>query len=484
MLADKAFGDDSEDQLGFRPFADAIAGVIDSPRTSTPFVMAINAKWGAGKTTLAQMVCRRLESKPAAGGFSPHISCWFDAWMHDEAPSLASSLAAEIAQVANRHRSLIRRMFSPLPSTLASASSRKLRKGTKYLLLLATLIVAVLFISLRLGYTLSDVLKLDPRVVRSIATPSGGGYLGAVVVAAVLIFKVLSAVLPVAKSVGEFVRDPSSAAGSASMNEVRRQLGKLLQQATPRGSKFVIFIDDLDRCRPPRAVDILEVVNQLLDHPAVVVMIMADMRVVAKSAEIKYREILTPQGNFPPGAESIFGWDYLQKIVQLQFDLPTYPVRTIQEMIRELAKQVPEENDESKLTTLLRSISSKLKQYPRTKLRLLGSLWAVALLSALLTWAVYWFVLKSAIMPRLEQAHPILRRIVFIVALTTLAARMTVTIGSLGWNWLVTSARRREIDRQIKSRIAAGERDFSRVEALVRSAALAGKKSERLRRSS
>ncbi len=135
MLADKAFADDSEDHLGFKPFADAIAGVIDSPQTATPFVMAINAKWGAGKTTLALMVRRRLQSKPAAGGFSPHISCWFDAWMHDEAPSLATSLAAEIAQVASSHRSLIRRIISPLPSTLATASSKKMRKSMNYLLL-------------------------------------------------------------------------------------------------------------------------------------------------------------------------------------------------------------------------------------------------------------------------------------------------------------------------------------------------------------
>jgi hypothetical protein len=61
MLADTALIDDLEDRLGFKPFADAIAGIIDSPRTATPLVMAINAKWGAGKTTLGQMIRRRLQ---------------------------------------------------------------------------------------------------------------------------------------------------------------------------------------------------------------------------------------------------------------------------------------------------------------------------------------------------------------------------------------------------------------------------------------
>src|SRR5258705_1241990 len=212
-----------------------------------------------------------------------------------------------------------------------------MRKSMNYLLLLVTFIVAVFLISLRLGYTLSEVLKLDPRVVRSITTLPGGGYWGVVLVTAILIFKSLGAVLPVAKSVGEFVRDPSSAAGSASMNEVRRQLGKLLQQATPSGSKFVIFTDDLDRCRPPRSVDILEVINQLLDQTGVVIVLMADMQFVAKSAEIKYRDILPSKEDSASSEVSIFGWDYLQKVVQLQFDLPIYPISAMQDMIQELA---------------------------------------------------------------------------------------------------------------------------------------------------
>jgi KAP family P-loop domain len=481
MLAGKAFADDSEDHLGFKPFADAIAGVIDSPQTATPFVMAINAKWGAGKTTLAQMVRRRLQSKPAAGAFSPHIACWFDAWMHDEAPSLATSLAAEIAQVASSHRSLIRRMFSPLPSTLASASSKKMRKGMNYLLLLVTFIVAVFLISLRLGYSLSEVLKLDPRVVGSITTLPGGGYWGVVLVAAVLIFKSLGAVLPVAKSVGEFVRDPSSAAGSASMNEVRRQLGKLLQQATPRGSKFVVFIDDLDRCRPPRSVDILEVINQLLDQTGVVVVLMADMHFVAKSAEIKYRDILPSKEDRASSEVSIFGWDYLQKVVQLQFDLPIYPISAMQEMIQELAKQVPEEKIDSRIRNFLRSFAPRIKRSPRVILRHAGSFWGIAIISIILAWAAFQLASRGTIFHRLTAVSSTPKLIAAAGALIgVVAGIISRPLSDRVWNLLVTATRRREIDRQIRTRIAAGERDFSKVEAQVRKATLSGRKNDQL----
>ncbi len=85
MLDDGALEDDSGDRLDFRVYADAIAGLIDNPDTGTPLTMAINGPWGSGKTTLAKMVQRRLEKKASAAGYRQHVTCWFNAWMHDEA---------------------------------------------------------------------------------------------------------------------------------------------------------------------------------------------------------------------------------------------------------------------------------------------------------------------------------------------------------------------------------------------------------------
>jgi hypothetical protein len=229
MLSDVALSDDAGDCLGFKPFADAIAGVIDSPETATPLVFAVNAKWGAGKTTLGQMVRRRLEDKPAAEGYSPHVTCWFDAWMHDDAPSLSTSLAAEVAQVANRSRSLWRRLISPLPSSLTGARWRRIRKGLYYFALLAVLLAACAAVSVRLGYSPTDLVKLDPQLIKSLVSLPGNAYAIAFVVALLIVFKAATAILPVAKSVGEFVRDPEQTAKTASMPEVRRQLGTLIK---------------------------------------------------------------------------------------------------------------------------------------------------------------------------------------------------------------------------------------------------------------
>jgi hypothetical protein len=466
MLADSALADDTADKLGFKPFANAIAGVIDSPRTATPLVMAINAQWGAGKTTLGQMIRRRLETKSAADGFAPHVTCWFGAWMHDDAPSLPAALAAEVARAANRSRSLWRQIANPLPSSLAIAGGRKLRKGFKYFAGLVLIVLLFMVVSLRNGYGLAAVGRLNPGLVKILVALSGNVYLVVLTALALIVaFKALAAILPAAKSVGEFAKDPQSAASTASMPEVRRQLGKLIEQATPKGSKFVIFIDDVDRCRPPRSVDILEAVNQLLDHGGVVVVLMGDMQVVAKCAEIKYKALATSESTATTNQSSIyssaFGRNFLQKIIQLQFDLPMYSARKIRQIVGELAKEIPKERTRNWLDTIWQGAGTGMQ---RVFSRLRGSReWASWVFHALVALVLVWIIWRVGTVPKEYPAGKIFTRIaVLLVALFIVRwfARILVQMRESG--------RRKQIDQQIRARTTAGERDFSRVEAYVR----------------
>jgi hypothetical protein len=428
--------------------------------------MAINAKWGAGKTTLGQMIKRRLESKPAADGSSPHVTCWFNAWMHDDSPSLATSLAAEVAQAANHSRAWWRRFFGPLPSSLSPAKSKSIRRGLLYLAFLTMIVAAYISVSLRLGYSLADIAKLDPRVIKSFTSLPGNAYAAVFIAFLVLLFQSATAILPVAKSVGEFVRDPGSTAKTASMQDVQRQLGRLIKQATPKGSKFVIFIDDLDRCRPPRSVDLLEVVNQLLNHPGVAVMLMADMQVVKRCAEIRYRSLMR-EGHDRAEAKSpmlsaTYGWDYLQKVIQLQFDLPICPVDSIRRMISGLSKELPEEEQGSLLRAIWRGLTSKFQRLlsrvlrsPRLLLISLG--FASAGILLILPLRRGWFIGRG----------PFVRSTLEFVASFILGITSSVMVGYCVERFN-TFRRRRRIDNQIRARISAGERDFSQVEAAVK----------------
>ena len=94
--------------------------------------------------------------------------------------------------------------------------------------------------------------------------------------------------------------------------------------------------------------DVLEVVNQLLNHERIVVVVLGDMSAIAACAAIKYKDYLTKRDrqSLSPGdlrGGGTYGRDYLQKIIQLQFDLPMYSSSVIQGLMEQWAKQaVPE----------------------------------------------------------------------------------------------------------------------------------------------
>jgi hypothetical protein len=285
MLADIPVEDETADLLGFKAYAYALAGLIDNRDTKTPLTLAINAPWGAGKTSLARMIRTVLERKPEDNKEKRHVTCWFDAWMHDDAPNLASSLAAAIAQHADSCRPIWSRVLRPVPATLRRGRAWPLWAMVLDVSLAALVVCEYLFP--KLG---SAVLHALPKCLVGL-TSTFGPYIAAVILVFWIALQAIAAVAPAAKSIADFVRDPKRSARTASVNEVSSQLGKLIRQATPKGSRFVIFIDDLERCRPPRAVDVLEVVNQLLAHEGVVTVVMGDMAAIAHCAEVKYKEL-------------------------------------------------------------------------------------------------------------------------------------------------------------------------------------------------
>jgi hypothetical protein len=155
-----------------------------------------------------------------------------------------------------------------------------------------------------------------------------------------VILAVWKYVLAAAERAARFIDDPRSEAARGSMNEVSDELGRLIRDATRGRRRLVVFVDDLERCRPPRALEVCEAAGNLLAHPDVVTVLIADMRVVASSAELKYRQVESAddeQGQ----ATGDYGRRYLQKIVQIQFDLPPATEERVRDMLLTEARARP-----------------------------------------------------------------------------------------------------------------------------------------------
>ncbi len=337
MFSDEPLADERADVLDFQPYADALAGLVTNPSTATPLTLAINAPWGAGKSTLAKMVRQRLQNTVEDRSGRAHVTCWFDSWAHDDADDLSGAFVATVAQAAAAARPLWRRLLSWVPRALLTPR-RRARRHALFAIPALLAIVGVAVAAVSLGLVTTALLPKQAQL-----PPVGG----ALVLMSIVALALLVWVTKAASAVGDFVRDPKRVAATGAVTAVRDQLRRLIKQATPGNRRLVAFIDDLERCRPPRPVELLEVVNQLLQHPNVVTVILADMPAVAACVEIKYRDLAEryrPSGTGQPGqldAGQAYGRLYLQKIVQLQFDVPPPTPDRIRDLVDSLVKRRP-----------------------------------------------------------------------------------------------------------------------------------------------
>jgi hypothetical protein len=332
VLSDTPQTGSDDDSLDFLPYAQALAFLIDRKDTYTPLIVAISAPWGAGKTTLATLVQQELQTP--GDWDEPHIICSFNAWNHDDAPHLGAAFAADVAQRANQYRELWRRLLQPLPSAMLTREQSLRRK--LYVILFALVVTAFLIFGPGVG-TVMTAAAQPTSLHWTAAEHAAHGYaLTVVALLAVLAF-IYPKVLSGTQAVARFIKDPQAEASRGSMESVRAQLGRLISQATRGHRRFVIVVDDLERCKPPRAVEVCEVASQLLDHADTVTILVADMETIAMSAAIKYRalERLDSGGeNEPPrAAYRQYGREYLQKLVQIQFELPPVSREQLEKML-------------------------------------------------------------------------------------------------------------------------------------------------------
>lgn len=109
----------------------------------------------------------------------------------------------------------------------------------------------------------------------------------------------------------------------------------------PRIDRIILYIDDLDRCHPPKkVVRVLEAVHLLLFFPLFVVVVGVDSRWVSRSLYCHYKGMLADEaiaakpGDLQrPAAES---QDFLEKIFQVPFWLRRMDPIAVQRLLHEL----------------------------------------------------------------------------------------------------------------------------------------------------
>jgi len=122
------------------------------------------------------------------------------------------------------------------------------------------------------------------------------------------------------------------------LNEEERDLEK----EAPPIQRIILYIDDLDRCRPEQVVEVLEAVHLLLAFPLFVVVVGVDPRWLRHSLRKQYPENLAENGA-GIGAEQATPQQYLEKIFQIPFALRPVDKDGYEEMVGNLLARPPEE---------------------------------------------------------------------------------------------------------------------------------------------
>ncbi len=344
------------DLLGFSDYADALADFIKHPKTAKPLTLGIDAPWGMGKTTLMRMLRERL-AQPKSKSALPTV--WFDAWKYDSEESLWAALVLEILAQVREQSSLWQRLLIWTNLNRRRFDWRQLFKSfLKALAYLAgiTILGATLYIVLLplLGVELQS--KLQELWEENAGALLGGA--GLVTLAYTLIRDfVKNLVHPFDLRINRYVSESRYKERIGFLAEFEDDFKRVIETVTRRGKRpLVVFIDDLDRCAPPKPAEIAEAVNILLDAEHCVFVIGMDAQAVACSIESRYKDLAAHYAHESDGFT--LGQRFLEKIVQISFHIPQPTGDQIGSFIVKMLKVSPGQTESQ---TILASVAEAEK---------------------------------------------------------------------------------------------------------------------------
>jgi uncharacterized protein YjbI with pentapeptide repeats len=279
----------SKDATDFKSYAYELSNFI---LNSVPrFTVGIYGGWGTGKTTLMQMVKENIDKN-----YSEKVeTIWFDSWRYEgeEYSALVPLLRTIILGIDN---ALKRKTLSPL-------DNQKRR----------------VLIKLKDKFT-----KVSKVVIRN-TTGNIGVKAGNIMdIGASFNF---GKMMDDYKSDGSFIRDQQRIYFHKHISEhLSQELHKIRYNEKDElvyDFRLIIFIDDLDRCTPERALELLESIKTFFDIEGIIYVIGIEPKSIDPIIQTKYGE-----------KTKINGMEYLQKVVQLPFQIPIWSSVDLSNAIR------------------------------------------------------------------------------------------------------------------------------------------------------
>lgn len=274
------------DLLNAEPVAATIAQLLTS-RPGTPMTVGVHGDWGAGKSSVLEMVEHVLEGEGEESGI---LCLKFNGWRFQGFEDAKIALIEGIVEGLIEARPFLKKTTDSVKEVLRRIDYLKLAKNAGSLAFT----------------TLTGIPTPD-----MVATVVGGFQRLLDDPAALLTKENVAKALETTKDV---LRPTESRHIPEEIQEFRKAFDKLLEAA--KISQLVVLVDDLDRCLPKTAIETLEAIRLFVFTSKTAFVIAADEAMI----EYAVRE------HFPdlPGTTGprTYSQNYLEKLIQVPFRLP------------------------------------------------------------------------------------------------------------------------------------------------------------------
>ena len=321
LVSDRPIEEAAGDVLAFNAIARGLSRFLRNENTLPPLTIAITGQWGTGKSSLMNL----LRADLRAYKFRP---IWFNAWHHQKEEHMLASLLENIKLQAvprwwNTRGLLFRARLLGI---------RGVRHWLPVLLLAFFIYVVGVYYyyapaafanTLKLPLTLVDVVAVLP-ILAGVVTFVGAVWRG------ITAFGVKPASLLAGVSNSVSIR------GLEAQTSFRQKFAEQFNDVTRAlGSRsLLIFIDDLDRCRPENVLETLEAINFLTTSGECFVVIGMAREYVERCVGRAFNEVAQEmvddlQNDVKESAEGIarekrieFARQYLDKLVNIEVPVP------------------------------------------------------------------------------------------------------------------------------------------------------------------
>lgn len=301
-LKDVPVRNSREDQLGSKKYSDGLAKYVRF--CDTPMTIALQGGWGSGKTSLMQMLEEEVSKDK-----NVH-TVWFNTWQY-------SQFGAGENLTVNFLECLVRKIMTINPERDTGAEEK--------------------------NRIIAKVKMLNFLKVSAAALWTAAGDL--------LPTNMVNSINAGAEMAATIISEQERAAERLEISDVLTTLKDDLQKwlnkkIVTKGrededdARMVIFVDDLDRLEPVKAIELLEILKLFMDLEHCVYVLAIDYEVVVHGIKEKYGHDFSEEK----------GRAFFDKIIQLPFQMPIDKYN-IDEYIMELLNklQITVQNQESAL---------------------------------------------------------------------------------------------------------------------------------------